>query len=84
MVKTIISTPDAENGASSQDGLGRRIPIRNQIVEVTLTLNGVLSKCLNADLVDATPSEGDEKLTNMMSLQLLKTQEPSNEQDARR
>ena len=81
MVKSIISALDAESGASSHGDLGRRLPIRNQIVEVTLTLNGDLSKCLNADVGDATPLEGDEKLPNMTSLQLLKIQEPSHEQD---
>ena len=84
MLKCIISTPDAESGASSQSGLGRRLPIRSQLVEVTLALNGDLSKCLNAGVGDATPLEGDEKLPIMTSLQLLKKQEPSHEQDARR
>ena len=71
MLKYIISTLDAESGASSQSGLGRRLPIRSQFVEVTLTLNGDPSKCLNADVVDATPLEGDEKLPEKTSLQLL-------------
>ena len=31
---------DAESGASSQSGLGRRLPIRSQLVEVTLIPNG--------------------------------------------
>ena len=84
MLRSIISTLDAESGASSQGGLGRFLPIRSQLVEATLTLNGELSKCLNADVGDATPLEGDEKLPNMTSLQLLKIQEPSHEQDARR
>ena len=84
MLKSIISTLDAENGASSQSGFWRRLPFRSQLVEVILTHNGDLSKCLNADVGDATPLEGDEKLPNMTSLQLLKTQEPSHEQDARR
>ena len=83
MVKPIISTLDAESGASSQSGLGRRLPIRSQLVEVSLTLNGDPSKCLNAGVGDATPLEGDEKLPNMTSLQLLKIQESSHEQDAR-
>ena len=43
MLKSIISTLDAESGASSQSGLGRRLPIRSQLDEVTLTLNGDLS-----------------------------------------
>ena len=30
MVKTNISALDAESGASSQGGLGRRLPIRSQ------------------------------------------------------
>ena len=42
-----------------------------------------VSKCLNADVGDATPLEGNEKLPNVMSLQLLSIQEPSYEQDAR-
>ena len=42
----------------------------------------VISKCLNAGVGDATPLEGDEKLPNMTSLQLLKIQEPSHEQDS--
>ena len=71
MLKSIISTPDAESGASSQSALGRRLPIRSQLVEVTLALNGDSSKCLNAGVGDATPVEGDEKLPNMTSLQLL-------------
>ena len=79
MLKSIISTPDAESGASSQGGLGRRLPIRSQLVELTLTLNGDLSKCLNADFGDATLLERDEKLPNVTSLQLLKIQEPSHE-----
>ena len=79
MLKSIISTLDAENGTSSQSGLWR-----SKLVEVTLTHNGDLSKCLNADVGDATQLEGDEKLPNMTSLQLLKAQEPSHEQDARR
>ena len=83
MVKPIISTLDAESGASSQGDRGRRLPIRSQLVEVTLTLSGDLSKWLNADVGDATPLEGDEKLPNVMNLQLLKIQEPSHEQDAR-
>ena len=82
-MKSIISTLDAESGASSHGGLGRRLPIRSQLVEVTLTLSGDLSKCLNADVGDATLLEGDEKLPNVMSLQLLNVQEPSHEQDAR-
>ena len=84
MLKSIISTPDAESGASSQSGLGRRLPIRSQLVEVTLTLNNDPSKCLNAGVDDATPLEGDEKLPKMTSLQLLEIQEPSHEQGARR
>ena len=84
MVKSIISTLDAESGASSQGGLGRRLSIRSQLVEVTLTLSGDLSKCPNADVGDATPLEGDEKLPEKTSLQLLKIQEPSDEQHARR
>ena len=43
MLKSIISTPDAESGASSQSGLGRRLPIRSQLVEVTLALSGDLA-----------------------------------------
>ena len=38
----ILSTLDAESGAFSQGGRGRRLPIRNQLVGVTLTLNGDL------------------------------------------
>ena len=51
MVKTIISTLKAESGASSQGGPGRRLPIRSQLVKVTLTLSVDLPKCLNADTV---------------------------------
>ena len=39
-MKPIISTLDAESGASSQGGLGRRLPTRSQLVDVTLTLSG--------------------------------------------
>ena len=60
-MKSIISTSDAECGASSHGGLGRRLPIRSQLDEVTLTLTGDLSKCLNTNIGDATPFEGDEK-----------------------
>ena len=42
MLKPIISTLDAESGASSQGGLGRRLHIRSQLVDVTLTLSGDL------------------------------------------
>ena len=38
---------------------------------------------MNADVGDATPLESDEKLPNVMGLQLLNVQEPSLEQDAR-
>ena len=41
-MKSIISTLDAESGAFSHGGLGRRLPNRNQLVEVTLTLSGEL------------------------------------------
>ena len=64
-MKSIISTLDAESGASRHGGLGRHIPIRSQLVEVTLTLSGDLSKCLDADVGDATPFEGDEKNCRM-------------------
>ena len=37
---------------------------------------------MNADVCDATSLEGDEKLPNVMDLQLLNVQEPSLEQDA--
>ena len=37
---------------------------------------------MNADVVDATPLEGDEKLPDVMGLQLLNVQEPSLAQDA--
>ena len=63
---------DAESGAFSDGGFGRRLPIRSQLVEVTLTQNGDLSKCLNVDVGDSTPLESDEKSPNMTSLQLLK------------
>ena len=39
MAKPIISTLDAETGASSQGGPGRRLPIQNQLDEVTLTFS---------------------------------------------
>ena len=59
-----------------------RLPIRSQLVEVTLTLCGELSKCLDSDVGDETPFEGDEKLSDVMGLQLLNVQVPSLEQDA--
>ena len=38
---------------------------------------------MKADVGHATPLEGDEKLPNVMGLQLLLVQEPSLERDAR-
>ena len=37
---------------------------------------------MNADVGDAAPLEGDEKLLDVMGLQLLNVQEPSLERDA--
>ena len=46
--------------------------------------NGAARKpSMNADVGDVTPLEGDEKLPNVMGLQLLIVQEPSLERDAR-
>ena len=70
-MKSIISTRDAESGASSHGGVGQHLPIRSQLDEVTLTLSGELSKSLDSDVGDATPFEGDEKLPNVMGLQLI-------------
>ena len=36
---------------------------------------------MNADVIDATPLEGDEKLLKVMGLKLLNVQEASLEQD---
>ena len=54
-----------------------RLPIRSQLDEVTLTLSGELSKSLDSDVGDATPFEGDEKLPDVMGLQLINVQVPS-------
>ena len=80
--KTIISTSDVESGAFSHGDLGRRLPIRSQLVEVTLTLSGELSKSLDSVVGDATPFVGEDKLPDVMGLQLLNVQVPSLEQNA--
>ena len=41
-MKSIVSTLDAERGASSHGGLGHHLFIRSQLVEGTLTLSGDL------------------------------------------
>ena len=82
MAKTIISTFDVESGAFSRGGLGRRLPIRSQLVELTLTLSGELSKSLDSDVGDATPFVGEDTLPDVMGLQLLNVKVPSLEQNA--
>ena len=57
-------------------------PPSSQLVVVTLTLSDELPTCLDSDVGDATSFEVDEKLPDVMGLQLLNVQVPSLEQDA--
>ena len=69
-----------KNGASCQGGFGCHLPIRSQLIKVSLTLSGELSKCLESDVSDATPFVGEDNLPDVMGLQLLNVQVPSLEQ----